>query len=77
MAVPLGPVVPTPQPLREGEADDAEPDPVEVRQQIATASRSFDPDHQMRRAMDAFFSPSLPPTVVPPAADHDRPGPEH
>ncbi len=77
VAVPLGPVVPTPQPLREGEADDAEPDPMEVRQQIATASRSFDPDHQVRRAMDAFFSPSLPPTAVPPAADHDRPGPEH
>ncbi len=76
VAVPLGPVVPTPQPPREGDADDAEPDPVEVRQQIATASRSFDPDHQVRRAMDAFFSPSLPP-AVPPAAEHERSGPEH
>src|SRR5687767_4776503 len=76
VAVPLGPVVPTPQPPRDGEADDAEPDPVEVRQQIATASRSFDPDHQVRRAMDAFFSPSLPPSV-PPAAEHERSGPEH
>ena len=76
VAVPLGPVVPTPQPPRDGEADDAEPDPVEVRQQIATASRSFDPDHQVRRAMDAFFSPSLPP-AVPPAAEHERSGPEH
>jgi diguanylate cyclase (GGDEF)-like protein len=76
VAVPLGPVVPTPQPHRDGETDDAEPDPVEVRQQIATASRSFDPDHQVRRAMDAFFSPSLPPSV-PPAAEHERSGPEH
>jgi diguanylate cyclase (GGDEF)-like protein len=29
----------------------------EVRRQIAVASRSFDPDHQIRRAMDAFLSP--------------------
>jgi diguanylate cyclase (GGDEF)-like protein len=37
------------------EEDDA--DPMEVRRRIATASRSFDPDHQIRRAMDAFLSP--------------------
>ena len=34
-----------------------EPDPSEVRRQIASASRSFDPDHQIRRAMDAFLGP--------------------
>jgi hypothetical protein len=50
---------------------------MEVRRRIATASRSFDPDHQVRRAMDAFFSPSIPPTVAPPIAEHERPGPEH
>jgi diguanylate cyclase (GGDEF)-like protein len=38
--------------------DDSEPDAEEVRRRIAVASRSFDPDHQIRRAMDAFFSPS-------------------
>jgi diguanylate cyclase (GGDEF)-like protein len=36
---------------------DDEPDPSEVRRQIAAASRSFDPDHQIRRAMDAFLGP--------------------
>jgi hypothetical protein len=39
-----------------GHGDD-EPDPGEVRRQIAAASRSFDPDHQIRRAMDAFLGP--------------------
>ncbi|MGH2428909.1 MAG: hypothetical protein ACRDGV_08505, partial [Candidatus Limnocylindria bacterium] len=34
-----------------------EPDPSEVRRQIAVANRSFDPDHQIRRAMDAFLGP--------------------
>jgi len=34
-----------------------EPDAAEVRRRIAVASRSFDPDHQIRRAMDAFLSP--------------------
>ena len=47
--------------------DDSEPDAEEVRRRIAVASRSFDPDHQIRRAMDAFFSPS------PSAADRDQP----
>ncbi len=36
--------------------DEGEPDPNEVRRQIAVARRSFDPDHQIRRAMDAFLS---------------------
>jgi diguanylate cyclase (GGDEF)-like protein len=36
---------------------DDEPDAGEVRRQIAAASRSFDPDHQIRRAMDAFLGP--------------------
>jgi diguanylate cyclase (GGDEF)-like protein len=79
VAVPLGPIV-TEQPHREAETDDAEPDPMEVRRRIASASRSFDPDHQVRRAMDAFFSPSIPPVVppvVPPTADHERAAPEH
>ena len=76
VAVPLGPVVPPRVTGRDAEPDDAEPDPVEVRRRIATASRSFDPDHQVRRAMDAFFSPSIP-TAVPPSVDHERTGPEH
>jgi diguanylate cyclase (GGDEF)-like protein len=41
---------------REPEEDEA--DPLEVRQRIATASRSFDPDDQIRRAMEAFLSPA-------------------
>jgi hypothetical protein len=49
------------------EVDDA--DPMEVRRRIATASRSFDPDHQIRRAMDAFLSPV--------GTDHERPTPDH
>jgi hypothetical protein len=40
---------------RHEEVDDA--DPQEVRRRIASASRSFDPDDQIRRAMDAFLSP--------------------
>jgi diguanylate cyclase (GGDEF)-like protein len=43
-------------PSSNGHGDD-EPDPGEVRRQIAAASRSFDPDHQIRRAMDAFLGP--------------------
>jgi diguanylate cyclase (GGDEF)-like protein len=76
VAVPLGPIVPPQVTGRDVEPDDAEPDPMEVRRRIATASRSFDPDHQVRRAMDAFFSPSIP-TAVPPPVDHERTGPEH
>ncbi|MGZ8476006.1 MAG: diguanylate cyclase, partial [Candidatus Limnocylindria bacterium] len=37
--------------------EEGQPDAGEVRRQIAHASRSFDPDHQIRRAMDAFLSP--------------------
>jgi diguanylate cyclase (GGDEF)-like protein len=36
--------------------DEAEPDPGEVRKQIAAARLNMDPDHQIRRAMDAFLS---------------------
>ena len=63
-AVPLGPIA-LPETNGLTEIDDAEPDPQEVRRRIATASRSFDPDHQVRRAMDAFFSPPLPPVADP------------
>jgi diguanylate cyclase (GGDEF)-like protein len=41
----------------------------EVRRQIAAASRSFDPDHQIRRAMDAFLSPI--------GSDPERRTPDH
>lgn len=40
---------------QEGHGED-EPDPVDVRRQIAAARRNMDPDHQIRRAMDAFLS---------------------
>ena len=33
-----------------------EPDPADVRRQIAASRRNMDPDHQIRRAMDAFLS---------------------
>jgi hypothetical protein len=36
--------------------DEDEPDPGEVRRQIAAARLNMDPDHQIRRAMDAFLS---------------------
>ena len=39
------------------EQPEEEPNAAEVRRQIAVATRSFDPDHQIRRAMDAFLSP--------------------
>jgi diguanylate cyclase (GGDEF)-like protein len=55
VAVELGPVVADDPPPHREEEDDA--DPQEVRRRIASASRSFDPDHQIRRAMDAFLSP--------------------
>jgi diguanylate cyclase (GGDEF)-like protein len=69
VAVELGPIVveegePT---VRHDEVDDA--DPQEVRRRIVSASRSFDPDHQIRRAMDAFLSP------VP--GDRERTIPDH
>jgi hypothetical protein len=67
IAVELGPVVepapvvepgPDEAPAGTREPDDAEADAEEVRERIATASRSFDPDDQIRRAMEAFLSPS-------------------
>jgi diguanylate cyclase (GGDEF)-like protein len=58
VAVELGPVVEPPSPAApRPETDESEPDPEEVRRRIATATQSFDPDHQIRRAMDAFLSP--------------------
>ena len=67
VAVKLGPILlPESQSAsRHDEIDDA--DPQEVRRRIASASRSFDPDHQIRRAMDAFLSP------VPREREHERP----
>ena len=62
VAVELGPIVSTDEPRH----DDTEPEAEDVRRQIETASRSFDPDHQIRRAMDAFLSPGH--------AERDRPG---
>jgi diguanylate cyclase (GGDEF)-like protein len=53
---------------RPGEEED-DADPMEVRRRIATASRSFDPDHQIRRAMDAFLSPV--------GNDHEPRTPDH
>jgi diguanylate cyclase (GGDEF)-like protein len=49
-----------PRPINLGAAEpveEEEPDAAVVRRQIAVATRSFDPDHQIRRAMDAFLSP--------------------
>jgi hypothetical protein len=43
--------------IAENHPDEEEPDAAEVRRQIAAARRSFDPDYQIRRAMDAFLSP--------------------
>jgi diguanylate cyclase (GGDEF)-like protein len=56
----LGPVLAADEPRH----DDAEAEPEDVRRQIEAATRSFDPDHQIRRAMDAFLSPGV--------ADRDR-----
>jgi len=65
VAVELGPIVgqgpvepaSAEEPAASREPDDAEADPEQVRERIATASRSFDPDDQIRRAMEAFLSP--------------------
>ena len=71
IAVELGPIVPPePRPAARPEVDDAEADPQVVREQIVSASRSFDPDHQIRRAMDAFLSPSS-------TGERERPNPDH
>ncbi|HET8776629.1 MAG TPA: GGDEF domain-containing protein [Candidatus Limnocylindria bacterium] len=58
IAVELGPVVVAEERPGKPETGDDEPDAQVVRRQIAAASRSFDPDHQIRRAMDAFLSPT-------------------
>jgi hypothetical protein len=58
VAVELGPVVVGEDRPARPDAGDDEPDAQVVRRQIAAASRSFDPDHQIRRAMDAFLSPT-------------------
>ena len=71
VAVELGPVVTADDRWPgAGETEEDEADPQEVRRRIAAASRSFDPDHQIRRAMDAFFSPASP-------ASSDRERPTH
>ena len=49
----------TAEPAHETLEDD-EATPSEVRRNIATARRNMDPDHQIRRAMDAFLSPTRP-----------------
>lgn len=52
-----------PQPPRaEGQdaSEEEELDAGEMRRHFATARRNLDPDHQIRRAMDAFLSPSRP-----------------
>lgn len=67
VAVELGPVT-------DHNHDETEPDPQEVRRRIAAASRSFDPDHQIRRAMDAFFSPG---STTPPVDEREPRSPEH
>ena len=61
VAVELGPIAPAVEPRH----DDSEAEPEDVRRRMETASRSFDPDHQIRRAMDAFLSPGH--------AERDRP----
>ncbi|HKO32125.1 MAG TPA: GGDEF domain-containing protein [Candidatus Limnocylindria bacterium] len=53
------PVMTAGEPAHETLEDD-EATPSEVRRNIATARRNLDPDHQIRRAMDAFLSPSRP-----------------
>jgi diguanylate cyclase (GGDEF)-like protein len=52
---------PRPQPVglsgaNHDPAEEDEPDPREMRRQIAAAQRNMDPDHQIRKAMDVFLS---------------------
>jgi len=81
VAVELGPIVAAATPPAPAAAapprtpDDSEPNPQDVRRQIATASRSFDPDHQIRRAMDAFLSPGI--VERERDRDRERPTPDH
>lgn len=74
VAAPAAPAAPTPDelaaaairdataaaPLPHESTDEDEPDASEVRRHIAAARQHMDPDHQIRRAMDAFLSPSRP-----------------
>jgi len=69
VAVELGPVVEADERPARSEHDEDEADPQVVRRQIEAASRSFDPDHQVRRAMDAFLSPTAG-TREPRSRDH-------
>lgn len=57
---PAEPVAAASAALHHDATDEAEPDPSEVRRHIAAASRNLDPDYQIRRAMDAFLSPTRP-----------------
>jgi diguanylate cyclase (GGDEF)-like protein len=69
VAVELGPIVVDEPAVPHRPEDEDDADPQEVRRRIATASRSFDPDHQIRRAMDAFLSPI--------GSDQERRTPDH
>lgn len=52
---------PLPLEIEQGDAaEEDEPDPGEFRRHIAAARRNLDPDYQIRRAMDAFLSPTHP-----------------
>jgi diguanylate cyclase (GGDEF)-like protein len=77
VAVELSPIAPPVEPTASEPPpkapDDSEPNPQDVRRQIATASRSFDPDHQIRRAMDAFLSPG----IMERDRERERPTPDH
>ncbi len=53
------PVMAASEPAHETLEDD-EATPSEVRRNIASARLNMDPDHQIRRAMDAFLSPTRP-----------------
>jgi hypothetical protein len=67
VAVELGPLAVRDEVGQASDQEEDEADPQEVRRRIVAASRSFDPDHQIRRAMDAFFSPT------PGPIDRERP----
>ena len=59
-ATPVATAPPAPAGHADNHAEEDEPDPSEVRRHIAAASRNLDPDYQIRRAMDAFLSPTRP-----------------
>lgn len=54
-------------PVAVASGGDEEPDPSVVRRQIAAARLTFDPDEQIRRAMDAFLSAPRDPRAGPDA----------